>query len=255
MRPARFLLAWPALLAGCTTAGVPRRGDGSARVIAIGQQAAGTLQASDPRLNDNSVYQLWRFLGEQGTTVQIDVMSDAFDAFVILQDDNGIELARNDDGGDGLDARLVFTLPRTGHYRIVANTYRQDAYGRYTLRLADLGARGGATGGVRGRITRGQTVTGVLAGNDPRLTDNSAYHAYEFVGRAGVTITIEVISRDFDAYAIIQDRDGAKLEGDDDSGSGTNARLVYTLPYSGTYWILANAYREGQFGRYTLRVY
>jgi len=254
VRPCRLSIASAALLAACSTAGP--RGAAPEREIAMGRQAGGTLRSSDPRLTDNSVYHLWRFDGAQGTMVQIDVMSDAFDAFVILQDDKGIELARNDDGGDGLNARLVYALPRTGQYRIIANTYRARAFGAYTLRLRDLGASNELIPRPRNlAITRGQTVTGVLAANDPRLNDNSVYHAYQYAGRAGETITVEVISRDFDAFAVIQDQNGARLATNDDGGSGTNARLVFTLPHTGMFWILANAYREGQFGRYTLRVY
>jgi hypothetical protein len=228
------------------------------RVIAVGQQATSTLLSTDPRLSDNSVYHLWRFAGNAGQTIQIDMISSSFDAFLILQDANGNELIRNDDGGEGLNARIVYTLPSTAQYRVIANTYRQGAFGQYTLRLSAGGAAtpGGTTltVGVRGTISLGQTISGTLVSTDPRLVDRSVYHAYLFSGRAGQRITLEVMSEDFDAYAIIQDASGTKLTEDDDSGGNLNARLSYTLPYTGTYRLVANAYREGSYGRYRIAV-
>ena len=42
-------------------------------------------------------------------------------------------LARDDDSGGGTNARIAFTLPAAGAYRIIANTYRQGSYGPYAL--------------------------------------------------------------------------------------------------------------------------
>src|SRR5512137_386290 len=72
---------------------------GCAGSIAMNSEVSGSLARSDARLNDGSVYQAWTFYGTQGQMVQIDVMSDAFDAFCILQGPNGNELARDDDSG------------------------------------------------------------------------------------------------------------------------------------------------------------
>jgi len=227
------------------------------RVISVGQTVTAELTRSDPRLTDNSRYHLWRFPGLARQTVQIDMMSGDFDSFLLLHDAGGRELIRNDDGGDGLNARIVYTLPYDGEYRIIANTYREGARGNYTLRVQSLGTgtiTGGGTFETRGTLTRGGQASGVLTASDPRLNDNSVYHAYLYEGQAGETITIEVSSSEFDAYAIIQDQSRNKLGEDDDSGEGTDALLTFTLPYTGAYRILANAYRAGAYGRYTLRV-
>lgn len=242
-------------LAACGRGG--SSGPAPIRVISVGQTVAGELTRSDPRLTDNSRYHMWRFSGRGRDLVQIDMMSSDFDAFLLLHDAGGRELIRNDDGGEGLNARIVYTLPYDGEYRIIANTYREGARGNYTLRLQSLGTgtiTGGGGTGDRGAITRGGQASGVLTPSDPRLNDNSVYHAYLYEGQAGETITIEVNSSDFDAYAIIQDQSRNKLGEDDDSGEGTDALLTFTLPYTGAYRILANAYRAGAYGRYTLRV-
>ncbi len=254
--------AWKVAALALPMAACARGGGGAPsalRTIAVGQTVRAALRRDDPRLTDNSVYHLWRLQGRGRETIQIDMMSSDFDAFLILHDAGGRELVRNDDGGDGLNARIVYTLPADAEYRIIANTYREGASGDYTLRVQSLGQGTPGTGTPgssepRGTIRRGQEVTGTLTAGDARLNDNSVFHAYLYEGRAGETITIEVISSEFDAYAIIQDQSRNKLSEDDDSGGGTNARLTFTLPYTGAYRVLANAYREGTYGRYTLRI-
>jgi hypothetical protein len=67
-------------------------------------------------------------------------------------------------------------------------------------------------------------------------------------------VTLEVTSTDFDAYAVIQDQNGNVLARDDDSGGNLNARIVFTLPYTGNYRMLANTLRVGATGAYSLSV-
>ncbi len=231
--------------------------------IAMNSEVAGTLTRNDARLNDNSVYQAWSFYGTQGQMVQIDVMSDAFDAFCILQGPAGNEIARDDDSGEGLNARVRVSLPVTGQYRIIANTYRRDRYGPYRVRLTAVGAPtvgpvpsagGGVAAGTVGQILRGQTVQGRLTTGDAKLADNTFYQAWLFYGQAGEMVTLDVASTEFDAYAVIQDANGTALARDDDSGGNLNARITFTLPYTGNYRMVANTLRVGATGAYTLTV-
>ncbi len=233
--------------------------------IAMNSEVSGTLSRNDARLNDGSVYQAWTFYGTQGQMVQIDVMSDAFDAFCILQGPAGNEIARDDDSGDGLNARVSVALPVTGQYRIITNTYRKNQFGAYRVRLASGGAGapaaqpgvpGGApvTTGTMGQVLRGQSVQGRLTSNDAKLADNTFYQSWTFYGQAGEMVTLEVTSTEFDAYAVIQDQNGNVLSRDDDSGGNLNARIVFTLPYTGNYRLLANTLRVGATGAYTLTV-
>jgi len=231
--------------------------------IAMNSEVTGALSRNDARLNDGSVYQSWSFYGTQGQLVQIDVMSSAFDAYCILQGPAGNEIARDDDGGDGLNARVSVALPVTGTYRIIANTYRQNQFGAYRVRLTSGGmAQPGVptvtgapvTAGVVGQVLRGQVVQGRLGPSDSRLADNTFFQAWTYYGQAGEVITFDVMSTEFDAYAVIQDMNGHVLARDDDSGGGLNARIVFTLPATGNYRLIANTQRVGATGAYTLSV-
>jgi serine protease Do len=245
--------------AGCTSS-PPASITPTVRTLAMNSEASGRLSRADARLRDSSVYQAWQFEAQAGQIIQADVMSTAFDAYAILQNDADSVLARDDDSGGNRNARIIFTIPATGKYWILANSYQRGHFGPYTVRLRSLGmasggnAPGGVLPGTVGQIMRGQTMSGRLSPTDPKLSDGSVYQAWTYVGTAGETVTVDVVSTDFDAYAIIQDGNGVKLAADDDSGGGTNARITYTLPYSGAYRIIANTYRQGSYGAFSLSV-
>lgn len=70
---------------------------------------------------------------------------------------------------------------------------------------------------------------------------------------AGQSYTIDLVSKDFDAYLRLEDSDGKELAHDDDSGGGLNARLVFRAPKDDTYRIVATTFLGGT-GNYTLTV-
>jgi WD40 repeat protein len=60
---------------------------------------------------------------EKGRVYQIDLRSKTFDAYLRLEGADRKELARDDDGGGGLNARIVFHCRETGTYRIIATSF------------------------------------------------------------------------------------------------------------------------------------
>jgi hypothetical protein len=108
--------------------------------------------------------------------------------------------------------------------------------------------------GTVGQVLKGQTIGGQLSLSDPRLSDNSVYQAWTYIGSRGERIQVDVTSTAFDAYAIIADSSGNALVRDDDSGGGTNARVIFRVPKNGAYRIIANTYRQGSYGAYALSV-
>jgi hypothetical protein len=65
-------------------------------------------------------------------TYQIDLVSQAFDAFLRVEDESGKELASDDDSGGNLNSRLYFKAPKDGTYRLIATSFDGKA-GPYTL--------------------------------------------------------------------------------------------------------------------------
>jgi hypothetical protein len=118
-----------------TRSNAPAAGAGS-HAIAIGETQQGSLSRSDVLLTSDSTYaQPWTIQGRAGTTITIDLESDAFDAYLFLRGP-GISGGRDfqdDDSGGNCHARLTATFPQTGSYEIVVNTAGHYATGAFTL--------------------------------------------------------------------------------------------------------------------------
>ena len=84
------------------------------------------------RLQAGSRCKIYTVLFEAQKTYQIDLMSDQFDAYLRLENPAAMPLVANDDGGEGRNARILYTCPQAGTYRIVATTFGPGT-GRFTL--------------------------------------------------------------------------------------------------------------------------
>jgi hypothetical protein len=103
-------------------------------------------------------------------------------------------------------------------------------------------------------INLGQTVNGALTSGDCTLEDDSFVDFYELRLNSARTVTITLNSSAFDAFLLVFERSSTFPSAwDDDSGSGTNARLQIQLQ-AGTYIIAANSFHSGETGAYQLTV-
>ncbi len=249
------------LAAGLLVLGAPR---GHAQgQIAIGQVMTSQLTASSPVNSDGRRYAMWSFMGQAGQSVQITMQSGELDSYLILQDQNGNELQRNDDGGGGLNSRIDYTLPYSGAYRIMAMSFRTSGviFGTYTLSVVGGAMMGqqplvqnmANPSGVVGTIGIGQQAQGVLSMGDARW-DNKPFQAYNFQCTAGQTFTMSLQSS-WDNYALVFDPMGNVVARDDDSGGNLNARVTYTCATTGTYRLAVSVFSTSTTpGPYTMQV-
>ncbi len=229
--------------------------------IRIGQTVTGRLTVTDQRFSDSSRYKMYAFAGNRGDTITADLASDDFDANLLLADGSGNTMARNDDGGENCNARLTYVLRDAANYRLYANSSAGAELGEYRLTLsrgrlrapADSTCRG--FGRVTGMIRVGQTVTGTLSADDPKLPGDSTYYERWILPvNANQSFTVDLESSDFDAYVMLTRGRGDKLVDNDDGGGGCNARLVYTTRDDHPLRIFVNTASKNQSGSYTLRV-
>ena len=83
--------------------------------------------------------------------------------------------------------------------------------------------------------------------------DGTPLDLLTFRGSKGDVVTARVESDDFDPLTWLMDAERwVLLQGDDDSGNGTNARLTTVLPRRGDYWLAVNSHGKG--GSYRVRV-
>lgn len=267
-KPFLLALAAVALTAGSAAAQRP---------IEPGQATRASLNTSDPRLPDDNHYDEWVFAGRRGEMVVVTMESTSFDSYLYLGSmRRGVfrEIARDDDGGTGLNSRLEVELPDDGQYVIRASA-RQARTGPYTIRLiggratSDIGWNepgpvepiyGGGNYESRngGILHAGDRVRGRLTSSDPTLDNGAAFHLYSYRGRRGERLTITLRSTDFDAELVTGTRGGRHGVGtvlvrDDDGAGGRDSRVDVTLPSDGEVVIRVNPLLPG-LGEYTLDV-
>ncbi|MEG4284960.1 trypsin-like peptidase domain-containing protein [Microcoleus sp. A006_D1] len=197
---------------------------------------------------DNSFFDLYSFEGRAGQQITIEMKSQEIDPYLILLGPNQREIKQDDDGAGGKNARITVRLPADGIYTLVANSYQARQAGAYTLELK----ASAPTSPSRAIL---QEEGALVAGGPVLPSDNSLYREYTFEGRSGQSVTISLESTDFDPYVAIFGPNGRLLgENDDASASTKNAFLNVTLPATGRYRIVVNAYDASGRGRYTLTV-
>jgi S1-C subfamily serine protease len=245
-----FLAAVRSGQASTTSSG--GRTDREPTVVAInGPVVHGQLDDQSNVLPDGSYYNPYRFEGQAGQRVTIDMVSQELDAYLILlSPDREDVFMQDDDSGGNLNARLSLQLPYTGTYLIFANAYAEGETGRYQLRLSDAGEASQVSS--EGYILRQE---GRLGTGDATLQDGSYFREYTFRGRAGQVVSIRLESREFDTYLMLLDEAGNRLAVNDDiNANTTNSAIRTTLPRDGIYTIIVNAYDSTGAGRYLLTV-
>ena len=76
---------------------------------------------------------------------------------------------------------------------------------------------------------------------------------WKFSGRQGQIVSLEMNSEDFDTYIDLLDDTGLWLNSNDDGGPGFNSMLITTLPYTGTYIVVARSFAyNDNAGAYSL---
>jgi hypothetical protein len=255
MGPAVLALAWSAACASAPSPGAPGPGQ-----LAPGRAVTGRLLPSDPQFRDGSHYHRYDFTAQLGEVLTFDLVSDDFDANLIITDRFGNPVARNDDGGERCNARLTYKAPETGPYRLLANSSARGEVGEYRLSVsrgraaaaADSACRG--FGPVQGRIQTGETIEAYLTTEDPTFESDSTHFQRWILGlSAGETVTIDLRSEVFDAYLLLTTSRGDNLAENDDGGGGCHARVVYTATDDRPVRVVVNTSGPGT-GRYVLKV-
>ena len=102
---------------------------------------------------------------------------------------------------------------------------------------------------------QGVSIAGALAATDCAAPSKSTSRGdvYMFQGAAGQTVTI-TMTAGFDTFLNLIGPDGTVVASDDDSGGGTNSRIVLRLTAAGAYRIEATAFSASGLGAYTLTV-
>ncbi len=114
---------------------------------------------------------------------------------------------------------------------------------------------------IRTITLNGQVVKGSLSKGDRTLEDRSFADFYQFQGKKGQQVVIEMTSQKINPvlslFQVIESTEGQqllKIAENDDRGPGDfNAQITTALPADGVFLIIANSLDRGEIGDYSLR--
>lgn len=239
------------------------------RILQSGAPVSGTITLSDFFLPQGSPVQAWSYDGREGESVTFDLVSDDFDSVLYLVGPGLEGMVGDDDGGGGCNSRITLTLPGTGRFTVVASSLGFLGPGDFTLSAsAEPGPPTGSGGCGAGSAwdpavleemeSGGRTIgpvderSGVL-GVDDQGGDGSFMQAWTLEGGAGVPVTIDLVSDDFDAFLLVAGPGLPEVMTDDDGGGACHSRLSMTLPHEGAYRIVVSSVGDPGGGHFTLR--
>jgi hypothetical protein len=228
----------------------------------VGQTIGGALSTNDQvQVGSNSrsyYFDAYSFTGVAGTGLAFDLRATTFDPALILykRESNGAltPVAADDDLGglgDGeivnSNALLLTAITETREYVLFVTSSDDNPGGRggYTLRII---------GNSMQNIAYGATVNGQIAAGDLQTAAGDYLDAYWFAGAGGDRVQIKMASTSFDSFLILNKNNGATVAADDNGGGGQDAQIVFTLPETGLYVIVATPFAPNLTGGYTLEL-
>lgn len=105
------------------------------REIAVDETQEGFLVGNEPPLVDGRQAQAWALELDAGQSVEIELVSDDFDAYLYLVGPGIVEPLFDDDGAGELNSLIRHTATEAGTYRILASALGGGATGAFTLQV------------------------------------------------------------------------------------------------------------------------
>ncbi|MBI5523553.1 MAG: S8 family serine peptidase, partial [Desulfarculus sp.] len=171
-------------------------------------------------------------------------------SYLYLYSSAGTQLSSADNGGNGLDARLLYTAASAGTYFIAAAAAGDALTGTYSLGMSyadDYMANTGTTGTVA--INGSQTGRIEFAGDRDWLRVplvSGRQYTFDLEGSATGQGTL------LDPYLYLYNSAGGLVGSSDGGGTGANARLAFAAASSGNFYLGAGAAGDAGTGTYRL---
>jgi len=217
--------------------------------IRAGTTVTGQLAPGDSTLSSGEYVDYYVFDGQAGEVVEIRMTSTDFDSYLLLRGPQGFSEDNDDEAPGILNSLIEVRLPSTGTYTIGATSYAPGETGTYQLSFATTPS--GATAGPA-VLSTSSPIMGQLGTGSDRTPQGNFVDTHSMNAQSGEDVRIILRSPDFDTVLRVQGPGGFSQENDDAPGMGTNSRLDFQAPATGTYTIQVTSFRPGEVGAYAL---
>jgi hypothetical protein len=160
---------------------------GGAEELGGGQTMSGELGPGDTTLRSGEFVDSYRFQGQVGQRVVINMRSTAFDPYLILLAPSGAQEDNDDISASDRNSRIEMTLAESGQYVIGATSYQPGERGPYVVTLEQGAAPQIAAGSSARRVYAVMVGISDYPGNanDLPLTAEDARKLREALARQG----------------------------------------------------------------------
>ncbi len=192
---------------------------------------------------------LFEFSADAGQFYQIDVaLGTLGDSVLTVYDTGELQVAYNDDYGDGTASRIVWSAPSSDVYYVEVSGFFST--GSYTLTVEPIEVTDDYPNSPDlspTTITPGTSIEGVI---------DYEYDVdlFELEANTGQSYRIDVSLVTLnDSVLTIYDSEGLEVAYNDDYGGGSASRIIWEAPATGDYYVEVSAF-DSATGSYTLTV-
>ena len=207
-----------------------------------------TNENCDSRFRPGSDAHTYRFSVTEEGRVRIDLESAEGDSYLYLLDEDGRRIAENDDGGEGVDARVERDLA-PGAYMIEATTVGGRKRGPSDFSLS-IGYVTGCDPVHLGPLTLGTDLTAsgswTIDTCGSRFVVEHPAHSYLFDLPEDGRVRIDLTSENGDPVLSLVSLTDGLISANDDGGDGRDSRIERFLQ-AGTYLLEATTYLERDY--------
>lgn len=217
---------------------------------AFGSTTNGQLSHSDCSFGDGSLVDFYTVTLPAAGTYIFNQTSSSFDSYLLLFTSTAQRLAENNDVGSSPNSQIKAILP-AGDFVIAANSFPPNVTGAYSLMSAATTAENSNCEDVF--ASTGITTPQSLSSSDCSANGIFSDDYIVFLA-AGQSMTISMSSSAIDSYLEVTGNTSATILASNDNIDGTtqNARVAFTAPSTGYYFVKARSAGAGATGAYTL---
>lgn len=181
---------------------------------------------------------IYGFSGSEGDFVTLYAESEEVDTYLVVIDAEGNVLGENDNASKrDTNALVELELPADGDYYI--GVFADDA-GEFVLTLDSENA--GANNGGNSPVSNNQPLGDVYTGTIDDEYPFSTITLEDVPANTVITVDVQAVSGDLDAYVGIMFGEEVMAENDDRSNGDPNPMVQYRTEEEGTYVIVVTRY-------------